>query len=165
MLLLLRPRLEYTLSLARKHELVDSVLDLAQAAQAEGEAAEGEGSSSGSGPSLPSHGPAPPAWFSPEYREVLRSANAIRADFKVRARSLETLSGVVSDLFVDYHALKGQDVKRRIGEVVAAVAALGQAGAEEKHWGQLLALFEEEDRGPGGGRGGMSGLPPLGGRR
>jgi hypothetical protein len=38
-----------------------------------------------------------------------------RRDFKGRARSLEYISGIVTDLFVDWNRLHGSDVRGKIG--------------------------------------------------
>lgn len=40
-----------------------------------------------------------------------------RQEFKNRARSLEYLSGIITDLYVDWHRLHGIDTRRKIGEL------------------------------------------------
>ena len=44
-----------------------------------------------------------------------------RKEFKTRDRSLEYLSGIVTDLFVDWNRLQGLDVKHRIPQVQQAI--------------------------------------------
>ena len=44
-----------------------------------------------------------------------------RKDFKTRDRSLEYLSGIVTDLFVDWNRLQGVDAKKRISDVQQAI--------------------------------------------
>lgn len=95
---LIRPKLEHQLSLSRKMQLVDSVQELAMA-----DAAPADG---GSQPSL--------EWMTEEYRDILRNQESIRQDFKKRDKSLEFLSGIVTDLYVDWCKLQGSDGKARI---------------------------------------------------
>ena len=45
------------------------------------------------------------------------SFSIIRQEFKNRARSLEYLSGIITDLYVDWHRLHGIDSRRKIGEL------------------------------------------------
>lgn len=45
------------------------------------------------------------------------SFSIIRQEFKNRARSLEYLSGIITDLYVDWHRLHGIDTRRKIGEL------------------------------------------------
>jgi hypothetical protein len=56
-------------------------------------------------------------WLSPEYAEILREQETIRKQFKNRERSLEYLSGVVTDLFVDWHRIHGNDCRHKIVEL------------------------------------------------
>ena len=48
-----------------------------------------------------------------------------RQEFKNRARSLEYLSGIITDLFVDWHRLRGVDSRRKIGDLQRAIMASG----------------------------------------
>lgn len=53
-------------------------------------------------------------WLSQEYRDILAQQEQIRQEFKNRDKSLEFLSGIVTDLYVDWCRLQGQDVKKKI---------------------------------------------------
>ena len=60
-----------------------------------------------------------------EYAEILRNQEAIRQGYKKRERSLEVLSGIVTDLYVDWHRLNGSDCRSTIGalqEVIMTTA-------------------------------------------
>jgi hypothetical protein len=46
-----------------------------------------------------------------------------RRDFKNRARSLEYLSGIITDLFVDWSRLHGMDSRSKIGDLQAVILA------------------------------------------
>lgn len=54
------------------------------------------------------------SWLSPEYADILGNQERIRKEFKLRAKSLEYLSGIITDLFVDWNRLRGQDVRTKI---------------------------------------------------
>ena len=55
------------------------------------------------------------SWLSPEFADIFTNQELIRKEFKLRAKSLEYLSGIITDLFVDWNRLRGQDVRSRIG--------------------------------------------------
>lgn len=69
-------------------------------------------------------------WLSPEYADILKNKETIRyiarrlmcndvyrKQFSNRAKELERLSGIVTDLFVDWHKLRGRDVRQGIPQV------------------------------------------------
>ncbi|CAM9416746.1 unnamed protein product [Heterosigma akashiwo] len=75
------------------------------------------------------------AWLFPEYADVLRNAEALRAEFKDRPRALEFLSGIITDLFVDQHKFKGHDVKHKIPDLHAVL--------RDYDYDTLLAFFNQ----------------------
>ena len=52
-------------------------------------------------------------WLSPEYIEVARNQERIKHDFKLREKSLAYLSGIITDLYVDYNKLKYGGIDKR----------------------------------------------------
>lgn len=58
-------------------------------------------------------------WLSDEYINVARNQEKIRSDFKAREQSLAYLSGIITDLFVDYSKLKygGVDQRAKLPEL------------------------------------------------
>lgn len=56
----------------------------------------------------------PGSWLPDEYKDILENQEDIRKEYKTRTRAVEYLTGIVTDLFVDYHRIQGQDVKHRI---------------------------------------------------
>lgn len=114
LLQLLRPRLEYQLSLSRRFELCDCIADMAMQ-DASGQTTAGTALDAKSIPI--------PAWFTPEYAQILRDQQEIRQDYKARETSLEYLAGVIQDLYVDWHSLRGIDVKRTLGQASQLILA------------------------------------------
>jgi Bardet-Biedl syndrome 7 protein len=57
------------------------------------------------------------SWLSPEYKEILDNQETIRQDVKRRAKSLEFLVGIVTDLFVDWSRLQGIDARSKIPQI------------------------------------------------
>lgn len=45
-------------------------------------------------------------WLSPEYCDIARDQESIRADYKLRIKSLQYLGGIITDLYIDYQKLK-----------------------------------------------------------
>eukprot|EP01035_Chromulina_nebulosa_P027911 gene27911-36771_t len=84
-LALIREKLEHQLSLTRKMQLVDAVQEI----------------------TMQEAGDTP--WLSAEYADVLTHQETIRQEFKNRDKSLEYLSGIVTDLYVDWNKLQGID--------------------------------------------------------
>lgn len=56
-------------------------------------------------------------WMSAEYLGILDKADQIRREFKDRPRALEFITGIITDLFVDWHKFHGNDVKHKIPEL------------------------------------------------
>jgi Bardet-Biedl syndrome 7 protein len=49
-------------------------------------------------------------WLSNEYKYILEHEDEIKENFKTRPRALEYLSGIVTDLYVDWYKFTGQNV-------------------------------------------------------
>lgn len=90
---LIDPKLSYTLSLARKVEIVEALREI--------RLADGE-----------------MTFLAPEYREVLENTEKIKREFKNRPRALEMLYGLVTDAFVDRHKFKGHSVQHKIPQLM-----------------------------------------------
>ncbi|CBN79191.1 Bardet-Biedl syndrome protein 7 [Ectocarpus siliculosus] len=56
-------------------------------------------------------------WMFEEYRYTLDNAERIQKEFKGRPRALEYISGIITDLYVDWHKFKGDDARHRIPEL------------------------------------------------
>eukprot|EP01035_Chromulina_nebulosa_P016891 gene16891-22379_t len=94
---LIRNKLEYQISLARKMDLVEAVQEIAMQQD------------NSDNTSL--------SWLSAEYAEILKNQDLIRDEFKKRAKSLEYLSGIITDLYVDWNRLHSIDVKNKIPQL------------------------------------------------
>lgn len=93
---LIREKLEYQLSLTRKIQLLDAVQEISMQETDK-------------------------AWMSDEFSVMLRDQELIRKEFKQRDKSLEYLSGIITDLFVDWNRLQGLDVKHKIPQLQQVV--------------------------------------------
>mmetsp|Transcript_15697 Transcript_15697/g.26168 ORF Transcript_15697/g.26168 Transcript_15697/m.26168 type:complete len:743 (-) Transcript_15697:124-2352(-) len=93
---LIRERLEYQLSLTRKMELIEAIQEITLQEP-------------------------DTRWLSVEYAEILRDKELIRKEFGNREKSLEVMSGVITDLFVDWHKLRGVDAKAGIPVIANAI--------------------------------------------
>ncbi|CAM9601029.1 unnamed protein product, partial [Chrysoparadoxa australica] len=60
-----------------------------------------------------------PPWLTPEYAYIAENEQHIKKAFKERPSALEFINGVVTDLYVDWHKLRGRNVKRFIGDLQA----------------------------------------------
>eukprot|EP00752_Nemacystus_decipiens_P012116 g10741.t1 len=56
-------------------------------------------------------------WMFDEYRYILDNADQIEKEFKGRPRALEYISGIITDLYVDWHKFQGDDARHRIPEL------------------------------------------------
>lgn len=56
----------------------------------------------------------PARWLSVEYAEIIRDQEMIRKEHSQRAKTLERLTGILTDLFVDWHKLHGVDARSGI---------------------------------------------------
>eukprot|EP01036_Dinobryon_divergens_P032272 gene32272-41825_t len=106
-LALIREKLEHQLSLTRKMQLVDAVQEI----------------------TMQEAGDTP--WLSAEYADVLTHQETIRQEFKNRDKSLEYLSGIVTDLYVDWNKLQYVILNGTFDDIVKAFltnpAAAGSA--------------------------------------
>lgn len=109
--LLIRDKLEYQQQLVQQVQLVDAIHEITQQEP-------------------------DPAWLTAEYRDILANQEKIRREFKNRDRSLEYLTGIVTDLYVDWNRIQGQDGQSRLpqlqqlvinGDFVAVVQFFGAA--------------------------------------
>lgn len=90
--LLIRDKLEYQQQLVQQVQLVDAIHEITQQEP-------------------------DPAWLTAEYRDILANQEKIRREFKNRDRSLEYLTGVVTDLYVDWNRIQGQDGRSRLPQL------------------------------------------------
>ena len=90
---LLHPKLESQLLLAKQVALIEPLKDLA--------AHEDDTS-----------------FLSPEYSYILDNAVDLQAQFKRQPAQLERLYGMITDLFIDQHKFKGQNVKSRVPQLL-----------------------------------------------
>ncbi|CAM9525509.1 unnamed protein product [Ectocarpus fasciculatus] len=107
---LLFPKLEYQVSLARKFNLIDAVAEIALQEP-------------------------DTRWLSAEYAEILRDQEKIRREYKDRTRVMHYLTGIITDLFIDWKKLIGQDGRLQIGILNEAI--------EEANLEALRAVFLE----------------------
>ncbi|CAM9764264.1 unnamed protein product [Scytosiphon promiscuus] len=56
-------------------------------------------------------------WMFEEYRYILDNAERITKEFKGRPRALEYISGIITDLYVDWHKFQGDDARHRIQDL------------------------------------------------
>lgn len=87
---LLFPKLEYQVSLAKKFNLIDAVAEIALQET-------------------------DMRWLSAEYADILRNQEKIRQEYKDRTRVLHYLTGIITDLFIDWKKLIGEDGRLQIG--------------------------------------------------
>lgn len=60
-------------------------------------------------------------WLSKEYQEILKEQERIRQQFKNRDRSLEYLSGIITDLYVDWNRIQGADMRHRLPQLQTVI--------------------------------------------
>ena len=77
--------------------------------------------------------------MSPEYKMVLSNATQIRVEHKESSQMMQYLSGIISDLFVDRHRLRGVDVKHRLGDLQSIILSYD--------FDQLLSVFSDQFQG------------------
>ena len=53
-------------------------------------------------------------WLSIEYNEIIKDQENIRKEFAQRSKTLERLTGIITDLYVDWHKLHGVDARSNI---------------------------------------------------
>ncbi|TRY73217.1 hypothetical protein TCAL_01950 [Tigriopus californicus] len=57
-------------------------------------------------------------FLSPEFQYILDNAEELENQFKRQPAQLERLYGMITDLFIDQHKFKGQNVKSKVGQLL-----------------------------------------------
>ena len=110
---LIQPKLEYQLTLTRRIDLLDSIREMSmQETDAR--------------------------WLSAEYADILKDEQCIRKEAEFRAKSIEYLTRLISDLFVNYKKLQGVDVRSRLAELKGVIVA--------SNFDKLVAAFLQNDQ-------------------
>lgn len=91
---LVRPKLEYTLQLARKADLVEAVREIAQTEL-------------------------DTAFLDATLKDVLENGDRYKKELKTRPRMLEVYFGIVTDTFVDLYRFQGRDVRAQIADLMS----------------------------------------------
>ena len=58
------------------------------------------------------------AFLSPEYQYILEHSTELQLQYKRQPAQLERLYGMITDLFIDQHKFKGQNVKNRVPQLL-----------------------------------------------
>ena len=111
---LLRPHVDRLLMLAQKVTIVDAVAEVVHA-ETGGNTNE------------------VPPWLTGKYAELYLETKQIRAELKSRHKRLEYISGIITDLHVDWHKLKGIDARSSLPEVAEAL--------RQADWDKLVILI------------------------
>ena len=90
----LHPKMEYQLLLAKRVQLIDGLKEL--------ETYESDSS-----------------FLSEEYKEILDNADLLQQEFKKQPCHLERLYGMITDLYIDRHKFKGQNVKHKVPQLMS----------------------------------------------
>ena len=106
---LLHERLQRLLSLSRQVEILEALKEI--------NSAEGDNA----------------PWLSQEYKDVLASAEQIKVEHKNRPQMLQYLCGLITDLFVDRHRLRGVDVRHHIPQLQGLIT--------DYNFERLLSVF------------------------
>eukprot|EP00112_Aurelia_sp_Birch-Aquarium-sp1_P006695 Seg1733.6 transcript_id=Seg1733.6/GoldUCD/mRNA.D3Y31 product="Bardet-Biedl syndrome 7 protein" protein_id=Seg1733.6/GoldUCD/D3Y31 len=85
----IHPKLDYQLLLAKKVQLIDGLKEL-QVYESD------------------------TSFLGQEYQEILENADQLQEEFKKQPCHLERLYGMITDLFIDKHKFKGQNVKNKV---------------------------------------------------
>lgn len=111
----LHPKLSHQVSLAKNMQIIDAVQEIVMQ---EGGSGNSNGSDSNSRINANITKEQCP-WLSDEYIAIARNQEQIRRDFKAREKSLTYLSGIITDLYVDYTKLKygGGDMRAKLPEL------------------------------------------------
>lgn len=89
----IHPKLEYQLLLAKRVQLIDGLKEL--------DTYESDKD-----------------FLTDEYKEILENADVLQEEFKKQPCHLERLYGMVTDLFIDRHKFKGQNVKNKVAQLI-----------------------------------------------
>ncbi len=89
---LIRPKLEYQLSLTRKMQLASALQEISMQES-------------------------DISWLSEEYSSILNNQELIKKEHKLRARSLDYLTILLNDLYLDWNRMHGIDGRNNLGLV------------------------------------------------
>ena len=89
----IHPKLEYQLLLAKRIQLIDGLKEL--------DTYEND-----------------KTFLTTEYKEILDNADMLQDEFKKQPCHLERLYGMVTDLYIDRHKFKGQNVKNKVSQLI-----------------------------------------------
>ena len=90
----IHPKLEYQLLLAKRVQLIDGLKEL--------ETYEGNVD-----------------FLTEEYKEILENADILQNEYKKQPCHLERLYGMITDLYIDRHKFKGQNVKNKVSQLIS----------------------------------------------
>ena len=92
----IHPKLEYQLLLAKRVQLIDGLKEL--------ETYEGNVD-----------------FLTEEYKEILENADILQNEYKRQPCHLERLYGMITDLYIDRHKFKGQNVKNKVSQLISCL--------------------------------------------
>lgn len=104
LLRLVHPKLEALNFLAQQHAIIEAIREIVLQDTTSNTVTTSEGKSI-------------PPWLMKEYADIYINAERIQKEFKERPRALEYVGGIITDLFVDWHKLKGHDVRQFIPDL------------------------------------------------
>ena len=105
MIKLIRPKLEYQRSLALKVEKIDALQDIKMQES-------------------------DLSFLDPDYADVLKHSDRIQQEFKLMPKALQTLHGIITDLYVDIHKFRARDVsQQQMGQLIQILGS--NASAQE----------------------------------
>jgi len=106
----IHPKLEYQLLLAKRVQLIDGLKEL--------ETYEGNVD-----------------FLTEEYKEILENADILQNEYKRQPCHLERLYGMITDLYIDRHKFKGQNVKNKVSQLISIL--------DNYDFEALLEFFQE----------------------
>jgi Bardet-Biedl syndrome 7 protein len=115
---LMSPKLEYQLSLTRRVDLLDSIREMSMQET--------------------DNPNARCCWLSAEYADILKNEQCIRKEAASRAKTIEYLTRLISDLFVNYKRLQGIDARSRLPDLKGVIVA--------SNFDNLVAAFLQNDQ-------------------
>mmetsp|Transcript_21024 Transcript_21024/g.27358 ORF Transcript_21024/g.27358 Transcript_21024/m.27358 type:complete len:373 (+) Transcript_21024:144-1262(+) len=111
MLTKIDPLLRYQLDIASKVGLIEALQEITLSEEAMG----GVNDLNNSDPDKGLKEKFP--WLSQELLDILNDANKLQNEYKIKPKALQYISGVLTDLFVDWYRFKGEDVRSRIPDL------------------------------------------------
>lgn len=107
----LHPKLEYQLLLAKRVQLIDGLKELETYENGD------------------------TTFLTDEYKEIVDNADLLKEEFKKQPCHLERLYGMITDLYIDRHKFKGQNVKNKVSQLINIL--------DNYDLNQLLEFFQE----------------------